>query len=269
MRIFKNANIETLEKSIVSLEKTSKMLVKRDIALRKAYENLKSLDNEKTEFVSIAAHQLRTPITAARWALTYLKEDQGILTEKQQGLVDRAETSVDRIFQLVEELLELNRMDFGTITLNCASSSVEKLREDIIQEHEHIKEQQQVSIERNFSRTPKPVSFDSLRLKQVVDNLIDNAIKYSGKSSSVTVSTSYDDAHAYIKVSDHGIGIPAEDKGRMFQKFSRLENAEQVDPDGTGLGLYVGRKIIEAHGGTVSYKPNEPTGSIFTISLPC
>ncbi len=269
MRLFKNANVETLEKSIVSLEKTSKMLVKRDVALRKAYEDLKSLDNEKTEFVSIAAHQLRTPITAARWALTYLKEDQDNLTEKQQGLVSRAEISVERIFQLVEELLELNRMDFGTITLDIANGNIEKLCEDIIQEHEHIQEQQQVSIERNFSHTPKAVKFDSLRLKQVVDNLVDNAIKYSGESSSIIVSTSYDDAQANINVSDYGIGIPAEDQGRMFQKFSRLENAEQVDPDGTGLGLYVGRKIIEAHGGTVSYKPNEPTGSIFTISLPC
>lgn len=261
--------ITNLQNTIKQLESTSKLLIRRDLALRNAYDNLKSLDVEKTEFVSIAAHQLRTPVTSARWAVAYMMEQQHSLSEKQQTLLNRASTSIERIYKLVEELLELNRIDFGTIQLDKKSGSIERLCEDIISEHEHIKEQSHAQISRDFSREHRPVVFDPLKLKQVIDNLVDNAIKYSGEEAVITVQTVYSQNQVTINIKDHGIGIEPGNEGRIFNKFVRLENAEKIDPNGTGLGLYVSQKIIAAHDGTITYTRNQPHGSVFSVTLPC
>lgn len=264
-----NLNVQELQASVDSLEQTSKMLIKRDVALRQAYEHLKSLDLEKTEFVSIAAHQLRTPVTSARWALTYLQENQANLTDKQKLLLSRAQESMDRVFNLVEELLELNRVEFGNVQLRKIPGSIEKLCEEIIQEHECISTSKKVTIHRNYAQHPRPTAFDADRLKQVVDNIIDNAIKYSDQNATITLTTSYSEKFARIDIADTGIGISTQDAIRVFNKFTRLVDAEQIDPNGTGLGLYVSQKLIEAHNGAITLSQNKPKGSVFSIKLPC
>lgn len=263
------AELTQLRELVLGLEKTSKMLVRRDIALRKAYDELKSLDREKTEFVSIAAHQLRTPVTSARWALKYLNEEHATgLNEAQQRLVRRAHEGIERSYQLVEELLELNRIDFGSITLRLQKGSLERLCEDVIKAHEQIPNKTPLVIQRDFDRTPREVSFDSFRLKDALDNLLDNAIKYNQDCKPVIVRTRYRDGKAVVEVEDHGIGVAKGDEEKIFRKFTRLGNAEQKDPNGTGLGLYVSRKIVEAHGGSITFHHNKPQGAKFSISIP-
>lgn len=263
------AQIKKLEGLVTNLESTSKLLVKRDLDLRRAYDSLKSLDLEKTEFVSIAAHQLRTPVTSARWAISYLQEKSDGLSEQQQTLLKSAKQSVDHVYDLVENLLELNRLDFGNINLTLVPSSLESLCEEVITSQQQIKEHTHIEIMRNYATHPRPVPFDQHRLRDVVDNLVDNAIKYSGDSTKIVVATSYSDNSASVSVTDFGIGVHQDEANKIFQKFTRLGNAEKIDPNGTGLGLYISKSIAQKHGGELTYTPNDPTGSVFTVTLPC
>jgi signal transduction histidine kinase len=121
----------------------------------------------------------------------------------------------------------------------------------------------------SFSPQPSAVPFDAKRLRDAVGNIVANAIKYSPQGGTVAIHTHYHDNHAIVTISDTGIGVEAGQEDKIFQKFTRLKNAEQIDPNGSGLGLYISKKIIEKHGGEITYTHNQPTGSVFTITLPC
>lgn len=263
--------VDQLHETVASLESTSKMLVRRDIDLRRAYDNLKLLDREKTEFVSIAAHQLRTPVTTARWAMTALQKNLATELEKDQSdLLERAADSVDRIFNLTEDLLELNRIDFGDTPILPVPSSAEKLLESIVEDHRPQFEKRSISIEKNYASHPQAVSFDPAKIRDAIDNLFDNAIKYTPVGGKITVETSYTkNDELQIRISDTGIGVDKDLEEKIFQKFTRLGNAESVDPNGIGLGLYVAKNFIEKHNGSIVYAHNQPQGSIFTVKIPC
>lgn len=264
-----DSEIVRLHTVIKGLESTSKLLVKRDIELRRAYDSLKSLDLEKTEFVSIAAHQLRTPVTSARWAISYLQENAVDLNEQQLTLIESARKSIDHIYDLVENLLDLNRIDFGSVNLKLEPTKIEAVCEAVINDHKQIKEHQHIHINRIYAHNTRPVLTDQHRIVDVIDNLVDNAIKYSGSSTTIDISTIYTPHTVKIAVTDRGIGVYKNEEGKIFNKFTRLGNAAQIDPNGTGLGLYISKKIVEKHGGTITYSRNEPRGSIFTVELPC
>lgn len=261
--------VERLQKVIAGLEETSKMLVRRDIDLRRAYEQLKSLDIEKTEFVSIAAHQLRTPVTTARWALSYILTDKAEnLNAKQLQLLERAERSIEHTHELVEELLELNRLDFGGVEMNLVPGNIQKLCADILNDHQPSIRKKNIQLTREFPEQAREVHFDRHRLRDAIDNLVDNAIKYSKKDASLDMSVQYSEKNVSVRVADTGIGVDKGQDGKIFNKFSRLENAQRIDPNGIGLGLYISRKIVEKHGGTLTFAHNSPQGSIFTITIP-
>jgi len=186
------AEIDQLHHTIAGMESTSKMLVRRDIDLRRAYDNLKLFDREKTEFVSIAAHQLRTPVTTARWAMTALRKNlSASLQEDQSDLLERAADSVDRIFNLTEDLLELNRIDFGDTAINPVPSSAEKLLESVIEDHRPQFEKRLITIEKEYANNPKSVFFDPAKVRDAIDNVFDNAIKYTPVGGKITVATTY------------------------------------------------------------------------------
>jgi signal transduction histidine kinase len=264
------AEIDQLKKTISGMELTSKMLVRRDIDLRRAYDNLKSLDREKTEFVSIAAHQLRTPVTTARWAMKSLETSlSATLDTDQSELLERAANSVDRIFNLTEDLLELNRIDFGDTSIHPVSSSVEKLLESTIEDHRPQIEKRLLTVEKVYAANSKAVCFDPAKIRDAVDNIFDNAIKYTPVGGEIKVTTTYNpDNQLQIKIYDTGIGVGKGLEEKIFQKFTRLGNAEAVDPNGIGLGLYVARSFVEKHKGTLVYTHNQPHGSIFTLTIP-
>jgi signal transduction histidine kinase len=265
------AEVDQLQETITGLESTSKMLVRRDIDLRRAYDNLKLLDREKTEFVSIAAHQLRTPVTTARWAMTALQKNlSASLKEDQSDLLERAADSVERIFNLTEDLLELNRIDFGDTPIHPVPSSAEKLLESIVEDHRPQFEKRSITVEKNYASNPKAVAFDPVKVRDAIDNLFDNAIKYTPIGGEIKVATSYNsNDELQIRIGDTGIGVAKDLEDKIFQKFTRLGNAEAVDPNGIGLGLYVAKSSIEKHGGSIIYTHNQPHGSIFTVNIPC
>lgn len=261
--------IAKLKSVVVGLENSSKMLIRRDLDLKKAHTSLKSLDKEKSEFIAIAAHQLRTPLTTTLWAHKMIKEE-GIenLTELQKKLLERSSTSVDHIHELVEELIKLDKLEYGNNNLKLQSGNIQKLIESLINSRQLAFETRQLRVERNYSYDEATV-FDPLQLSEAISNLIDNAIKYTPDKGEISFTVKKVEVYVCIEIADTGIGVPEGKEDGLFKKFSRMSNAESVDAGGSGLGLYITRKIVENHKGTISYAHNHDCGSIFTIKIPC
>ncbi len=261
--------ITSLRRTITELERTSKMLVRRDLDLKAAYDELKTLDQQKSEFVSIAAHQLRTPLTSVRFALQMLRDTAlPVLDATQQDVLRKAEDSINRTFTMIEDLLLVDRLEYGKVDLTKVPQSLEKFVHEIAYEYKERIADKALLVELPPETGTVLVPFDTRQLRDVVSNLIDNATKYTPKSGKVSVTLSYEAGMAHLVVADSGIGVPDTDVPNLFKKFARFENAKKVDANGTGLGLYICQKIVERHGGTLSYTHNWPAGSRFTMSLP-
>ncbi len=263
------AEVEAQKKLIVELERTSKMLVRRDLELRKAYEDLKQLDVEKSEFVSIAAHQLRTPLTAVKFANQMLQDALADkLDESQLHMLAQAGTGINLMFKTIEDLLLVDVLDYGNFKLESLPISPETLTNEVFAELADIAKNKNLALITQFGENARPVMGDKRRLLDALSNIIDNAVKYTPANGSVTVQTVYDTEFVTITVADTGIGVPEASAMNLFKKFSRLENARRTDANGSGLGLYIAKKIIEAHHGKIVYEPNQPAGSRFIITLP-
>jgi signal transduction histidine kinase len=263
------AEVDKKNKEIIGLESTSKMLVRRDLDLRKAYTSLKSLDKEKSEFVAIAAHQLRTPLTTTLWAHRMIMEDEtDNLTEKQVKLLERSATSVEHIHELVEELIQVDKLEYGNNDLELQNGNLEKVLESLINSHQPKIEERGLIIEKQYHYA-EAVSFDSHQLSEALGNLIDNAIKYTPDKGKIIVSIKKEDNFVCIEVIDTGIGVPPGKEDSLFKKFSRMSNAESIDAGGSGLGLYIARKIVEKHKGMIAYSPSSEGGSVFSVKIPC
>lgn len=263
------SEIEKLKRTIAELEQTSKMLVQRDIDLRKAYDSLKALDREKSEFISIAAHQLRTPLTAIRFANQMLTESiQQQLSESQVRTLQQATYSIDLMFKMIEDLLMVDALDYGSVKLERAPVVIEDILSSIVSELAELAGAKGLLLHTAFATERSTVYGDQPRLHDALSNIIDNAVKYTPEGGTIDIATTYTPTHLTITVSDSGIGIVASESDRIFKKFSRLENAKRVDANGSGLGLYITKKIVEAHKGTVSFTANEPTGTCFIVTLP-
>jgi signal transduction histidine kinase len=239
--------------------------------LQKANSRLTELDRQKSEFVSFATHQLRAPLTAMKgYASLILEGDLGSVQTGVKEAVSRIYESSKTLTSIVDDYLNLTRIELGSMKYAFETIDLKELVESVVAE-----------IKPNIDKTGLKFSFtaeagtdfrataDRDKLKQVIANLIDNSLKYTPRGS-VDVSLSLDrSAHKFIfRVSDTGVGIPHETLPRLFQKFSRAENANKTNIKGTGLGLYVAKEIIEAHHGTVrAESPGEGKGSSFIVEL--
>ncbi len=259
---------ESLKKLLVDLENTSKMLVRRDIDLRQAYENLKRLDQEKSEFVSIAAHQLRTPLTSLSFAHQMLSDTIApTLNEAQKIVLNQARLSIDRMFGMIEDLLIVDALDYGSLKFEIVTVNLESLISEVISGFKNVFEQKSLTLTTHFASVAGVITGDERRLKDAFSNVIDNASKYTPDGGEIIVSTAYQNGEAIVTVSDTGIGIEPENESSLFKKFSRFDNAKKVDANGSGLGLYISKKIIEQHGGNIIYKPHLPQGASFEVHL--
>lgn len=272
---------KSLEKLAEGLEDQVEEKTKK---LKGAYEELKVLDKAKSDFISIASHQLRTPLTAIKGYISMILEgDFGKLTKKEVDSLKKVFVSNERLIRLVENLLNISRIESGRLQFNFAEVQLENMIDSVVGELAfHAKEKGLKLIYKKDEKTPPPVKIDEEKIRQVVMNLIDNAIKYSQKGS-ILVSLKYvenrqetpSDAkerqNNYIEfcVADSGMGISKDDLPRLFQKFTRGSGTSLVHTEGTGLGLYVARMMIEAHNGKIwAESEGEGKGSKFCFKLP-
>lgn len=238
--------------------------------IKKENEKLKKLNEAKSDLISIFAHQLRTSLSALKWTLMmFLDEDLGKLTNEQSSFIRKAYNSNERMTILVNDLLTLNHTEEATIQYNFKEIDFLYLIEQII--FDFSGETRKKYIELIFLKPEKPISnvvCDEEMIRVVMQNLIENAIKYSNKDDRVFISLKEDEGNILVSVRDTGIGIKIEEQKNIFTKFYRASNAKEKEQIGSGLGLYTTKNIIEHHKGKIWFESNEKQGSTFYFSLP-
>ncbi len=240
------------------------MVVMHDITRDKEIERL------KTEFVSIAAHQLRTPLSAIKWTLKMLLDgDVGEVSEEQRSFLEKGYESNERMINLINDLLNVARIEEGRFLYELEEVSLVEIVEKIINLVKSAAKQKKIKL--NFKKPVKKiplVKVDEEKIELVVQNLLDNAIRYSKAGGEVTVSVEYDKMGVRVMIQDSGIGIPEKQQNRLFKKFFRADNAVKKKTEGTGLGLFICKNIIEAHGGKIWFESEIGKGTTFWFVLP-
>lgn len=238
-----------------------------------ANERLKELDKLKTEFVSLASHELRTPMTAIKSYLWMALEGKGgPLTEQQKYYVDRAYVSADRLIKLVNDMLNISRIESGRLSINVKSVNLTQLVQEVIEEISPHANEVGVSLKLDSTISVPNVLADADKIKEVLFNLIGNSLKFTQKDGKVVITFAIKDTMIETTVSDTGSGIDKENLPKLFQKFGIISesyaNEETKATSGTGLGLYVSKAIIELHEGKIwATSEGKGKGTQFHFSL--
>ena len=250
-------------------DKSAKMLIRRDLELTRANEKLKSLDVQKSEFMSIIAHQMRTPLSAIKWTLNMmLKNELGPLTIDQMNFLKKADESNEHMITLVEDMLLADRLESGRTDITLVDTNINSIIEDVLHDLTLKIQTKSIQIHKtDCDPTICTVKADKEKIRAVVQNLLENAVKYTPQNGSVTIQVYDRDGFVYMSVRDSGIGIPKDQQAYIFTKFYRARNAARVEANGSGLGLFIAKNIIEKHGGTITCESEEGKGTTFTVSI--
>lgn len=237
--------------------------------LQRTNEKLRALDEAKDEFVSMASHQLRTPLTSVKGYVSMVLEgDAGELSAQQRQFLEQAYNSSQRMVYLIADLLNVSRLKTGTFVIEKSEVYLPDIVEAEVSQLLETARSREVAL-----RFEKPEHFPSLlldetKIRQVVMNFTDNAIYYTPRGGRIDVKLFANDQSVEFRVTDTGIGVPTAEKHKLFTKFYRAANARKARPDGTGLGLYMAKKVITAQGGAVLFKTQEGRGSTFGFTFP-
>ncbi len=240
------------------------VIVMRDVTKEREISRM------KTEFVSIASHQLRTPLSSIKWLLEMvINGDAGKINEKQLDYLDSAYKSNQRMIRLVNDLLNISRIESGRIAIEPKPTDMLEMANNVIREitPRALNKKQTLVLKKPSKKIPV-INIDPKLIYQVLANLVSNAINYSppGTKIEVGIKKQKNDIVAYVK--DNGIGIPKRQQEHIFNKFFRADNAIPMETEGTGLGLYVAKSVIESSGGKIWFKSKENKGSTFFFALP-
>lgn len=249
---------------IVGGIKTGNLIVLHDITQPKLVEKMKS------EFVTVAAHQLRTPASATKWITKMLLDgDLGSLTDEQEEAVRKAYVSNDKMINLIKKLLNVAQIEEGKYLSECSLIDILEIIISIVKEYEKLIEEKEmnVKIQKPKEELPK-LMLDKEKITIAITDLLDNAFRYTPKGGSITISVAKKEKDVEVKINDTGYGIPKSDQEKVFSKFFRGKNIMKIETEGTGLGLFIARNIIEAHGGNIWFESDENKGSTFYLTIP-
>lgn len=241
--------------------------------VKETNKKLRALDRLKDEFVSLASHELRTPMTAIKSYLwLFLEDSKNTLNEKQRRYLERAYSSTDRLINLVNDMLNVSRIESGRMVLDPQLVDMVKITTDVINEIIPAAQRQEVNLSMNMPKQAiPPVFIDINKIKEVLINLIGNSIKFTPPKGSIVVSSMIQDGMVIMSVSDNGKGISKEDLPKLFQKFGIIESNYLVKQNvqGTGLGLYISKAIVELHGGKMWVQSEgRDRGATFSFGIP-
>lgn len=264
------SEMETLQKALQSQESGAKMLIRKDLELVQANEKLRELDAAKSNFISVAAHQLRTPLTAIKWTINMiLSENLGPLTTEQRGFLMKGYESNERMITLVNDMLVADRAESGKIQYQFSPVQIIDLIDNVLYEVAVVAHKKNVTIEMVNRDTSLPkVTVDSEKIRAVLQNLLENAVKYTGEGGKIEITAGADSGSIKVAIKDSGIGIPEEQQKNIFNRFFRAPNAVKVETDGSGLGLFIAKSIVEKHSGKIWFESEQNKGTTFYFTLP-
>lgn len=245
-------------------ERLGILVVLHDVTREKMVERL------KTEFVSISAHQLRTPLSAIKWTLRMLLDgDLGKISTEQRDFLEKTYRSNERMISLVNSLLNVTRIEEGRFVYKPVLADIKTITESVLAslKDEIRRKKIRLKLEKPKKDLPK-ILVDVEKISSAVQNLVDNAIKYTLPGGQITISLKQSDKGIEFMIKDSGVGIPKKQQKRVFEKFFRGANVMRLETEGSGLGLFITKNIIEAHGGKIWFKSQEGKGATFCFILP-
>ena len=237
--------------------------IERDITKAKAVEKM------KTEFISLASHQLRTPLSAIKWFSQMLLDgDAGKLSRLQKEYMENISASNEREIHLVNSLLNISRIESGRISIAPKDTDLRKLVESVVADAGVSEDRRVRQIELEIERGIPLINTDPDLMRHVYMNLLSNAIRYTGEKGKIKVTIKIKGDTILSSVTDNGIGIPKNEQGRIFERFFRAANAMKRETEGSGLGLYLVKTIVESSGGKIWFESQEGRGTTFYFTLP-
>jgi len=264
VQIKENLILEVTSVSITrENEKIGDLVILRDVTREKFIEKMKS------EFVSISAHQLRTPLSINKWILKmFLDGDFGEVSPKQKEYLEKTYQTNERMIRLVNDLLNVSRIEEGRFVYKMVLSDIVSICQSVINScQEEIKRK---NLELEFYKPPElpKINIDVEKISLALQNLIENAVRYTPKGGKISISLEPKENYIEFSIKDTGIGIPKDQQSRVFTKFFRGTNAVKLETEGSGLGLFIAKNIIEAHRGKIWFESEEGKGTEFYFTLP-
>lgn len=256
------ADIEFLEIAANSISITLESL--------ETEERQKAIDIMKSEFISIASHQLRTPLSVIKWTLKMcLDGDLGKLTQEQNNFLTKTYDSNERMISLVNDLLDVSRIEEGRFEYQFTKFDIKQLLKEVLDQYKVFIKEKELLVKTNIDDQGKIlIRGDREKLFVVFSNLIDNAVKFTAKGGMIDILANKDKNRAQVTIKDSGIGIGTEDQKRLFTKFFRAESAKRVQTQGTGLGLFIVKNIIKKHKGKIKIDSILNKGTTVVCCLP-
>jgi signal transduction histidine kinase len=235
--------------------------------LHQLYMRVSELEQLKTDMIRIAAHDLRNPLSLISGYVELLREDSA-LNEEQELFVQSIDKAQRKMFKIIDDILSLQRVEAAQDNKSCEEIDLSVLVRDLFNGNDVRARQKTQTYELSLPEQPLSVCVDVAQVREAIDNLIGNAIKYTPAGGSVMVRLAMNGKHAVFDVEDTGLGIPEDQQGRIFQPFFRASNARLSQIEGTGLGLHLVKNIIERHGGRMRFTSVQGQGSHFGFELP-
>lgn len=246
--------------ALLEAESARRLLVEQN-------DRLREVDRLKDEFVALVSHELRTPLTSISGYLELVLDDPE-LGEEQRHFLDVVERNADRLLRLVSDLLLVAQIDSGRLVLELDDVDVRAVAAEAVENLRPVAEGKDVELRLDGSPETTVIRGDGPRLRQLLDNLVSNAVKFTPEGGNVLVALEWSGEDVVLAVSDTGIGIPADEQRRLFDRFFRASSAQKHAIDGTGLGLTIARAITEAHRGAIDFASVEGEGTTFEARLP-
>ncbi len=228
----------------------------------------KKLDEAKTEFVSLAAHELRSPISSIRWYTEALLGMRDHSKEKESSYTEEIYSSVLKMSEVVNMLLNVSKIELGTLTVEPAAVDLVKLSDEVLKGFDSDMDWKKLKLNKKYVTREIILFTDPKLVRIVLENFISNSVKYTNKGGEITVTLQKGPKDVTISIKDTGVGIPEGQRSKVFTKSFRGDNVKGIMPEGTGLGLYLVKNVVDILGGTVSFESKEGVGTTFVVTLP-